>query len=93
MVAYTLFIVVLAVYRGDANDVSILVSCCAVFGALFDAIESLGLLMMIEDPTDLNPLVPLGVTLLAVIKFVLLAIPIVYIFRPFKLPKSKGKAN
>lgn len=89
MFAYTLSLTTIALHRGNANDVSVFVACCAIFGALFDVVESFGLMLMANDPLGMNPVLPFGVTLLAIIKFVLLIIAVVYCVRPFELPGTK----
>ena len=75
----------LALIRGKADGTSALIACAVVFGGLFDAIEDTGLLIMLDETQDFHPYLPPFVTLMATIKFTLLAIGAVYILFPFKL--------
>ena len=93
MVAYTLAFSVLALYRGDANDVSRIVVYCLIAGMITDGFESIGLLGVLDNPVDFSPVLPPIISILAIVKFVHLAVGIAFIIKPFGGQGSSVKSD
>jgi predicted lysophospholipase L1 biosynthesis ABC-type transport system permease subunit len=88
MITYTINFIVMILYRGDASDSSILVACTVIFGAMFDAVEGMGLIALVNDPYGFSKILPAMIGICAIMKFTMLLVAIAFIIRPFALENT-----